>query len=189
MKPTYPEDRLPGWAMPGAALAYWIVYYQLGYWLEKSANQRFSFNTINLKANYREFESVMAKSKAPNGKAHTQGDETVAKRDPVRWINISLTDDDGARLAEISPTIDELSAHFVSLALDGWDISLKRQSKDGSFSATAITDDPHTSGGGVGLSGWSDNPVDALASLLFKIEYKLTEGIPLPSQRPSRRFR
>ena len=189
MKTTFPEDSLPGWAMPEAAVLYFWSLSEFQWQERHGTNLPFQTNSYKMKAFCRKAYNDMARKKNPNSQDTVQGGQAFTKRDPIRWVNISLSDDDSSHLAEANFTVDGLAADFVALTLSGWDVSLKRQPKDGSYSATAIGDDPFTPSGGVGISGWSDNPIDALAGLLYKINYKLEEGIPAPSERASRRFR
>jgi hypothetical protein len=189
MKTTFPEDKLPGWAMPEAAMLYFWSLKELGWLAKHGTSLPIQFNSYKMKAFCWKVYNDMAGKRTANHKDVKETPQSFAKRDPIRWVNISLSDDDSLRLSETDFTLDNLASDFVALTLSGWDISLKRQPKDGSYSATGITDDPHAVGGGVGISGWSDNPVDALVGLLYKINYKLENGIPEPAERASRRFR
>jgi hypothetical protein len=189
MKTLYPEDFLPGWAMPSAAVHLSVWCAEFAYLSRRKPHESLYFSSIKMKAFWSERGYDMPRKQNSSGKANSGKFEAPKKREAVRWINVNLDDDDGARLSEQDYTLDSLAAGFLALCLEGWDVSLKRHGVDGSIMATAIIDDPHNDSGRVGLSGWSDNFPDAIASLLYKIEFKLDGGLPTPSDTPKRRFR
>lgn len=126
-------------------------------------------------------DKVLVDGKAD--KKSTQSERTLV------WLNVNLDESDASALASLDYGLDSLASGFVSLAVEGWDVSLKRHGADGSFMATAIINHPNDELSRVGISGWSDNFPDAISSLLYKIHDKLGGDVTTATPTSTRRFR
>jgi len=132
--------------------------------------------------------TIMAKRK-PTNEPEKQSDKVTERNGVTRWINANLSDDDMAALEGTEYTLESVGSGLLFLASVGWDLTLKRDAKSGGYTAFGFTDDPHSTDGRVGLSGWGSDVTDAAIVLLYKYHNILEKIIPAPNPNQNRRFR
>jgi hypothetical protein len=123
-------------------------------------------------------------------KRSTQTDgQGTAARGNVEWVNVSLPDEVAAAMEQFYGDESVVAQWVLVLATRGQQLFVKRQGESGSFMAGFIAEHPDYPGVLMGVTGWSDNPYDALRSLLYKWFQVLCEEWPEPGQAFSQRFR
>lgn len=153
-------------------------------WLEKHTHpsgkyKHFSKVTFELT----EEQLIMARTRGVKTDGNTRGQtQPIAGRSnaPVRWLNVNLTDDDAAFLAESDATLDQLAAMACSMVVRGYSLTIKPMDGGGSVMACIVGQSSTHPDVNVGLSGFSDNVRDALLVLCYKFEDKLARQLPLP---------
>ena len=144
-----------------------------------------SLSRVNIKD-----ENQMPRKTSKGNDHNASGRETKKEVDlPVSWANVYLDAEDEARIAANDITVENLSAQFLGLAIDGWSTSLK-PARDGGFQATIIAPNNFAvNGQRLGISGFSGTPWDAIHSVLYKWYDKLGEQVPETKPTDQRRFR
>lgn len=129
----------------------------------------------------------------PRKKKEQNASETAASQ-PVRsgnarWLNVPLSEEHVAQIDSTEYTLEDVGARLLLMATNGWDITIKSDSKSGGHSCFGFIDDPNNTTDRVGLSGWASNPADAAFVFLYKYFNVLGEAIPEGTGTNQRRFR
>jgi hypothetical protein len=111
------------------------------------------------------------------------------KKAPVTWVNVSLNDDAGLIIQEHFADDYETAGHLLALCAFATNVFVKFDAKTDSFCAGMIAPSSPGSDEQKGLSGWSDNPLDAVRALLCKWYYVLEETWPEQDETPRSKFR
>lgn len=108
----------------------------------------------------------------------------------LRWCNVVLSDEDATKLDEDAVEISLLAVDLVTLAIAGFDVSLRRTDDGDTCQCTIIGNDPYVTGGRAGMSGWASNYEDAIRAVLYKWFVVCGQEFPPPSQsNAGRRYR
>jgi hypothetical protein len=110
-------------------------------------------------------------------------------KSPVTWVNVGLNDDAGLIIQERYADDYETAGYLLALCSFATNVFVKYDFKTSSFCAGMIAPDVDNAEGQKGLSGWSDNPLDAVRALLFKWYYVLEETWPEQDETPRSKFR
>jgi hypothetical protein len=108
---------------------------------------------------------------------------------PVTWVNVSLNDDAGVQIQQYYADDYETAGFLLALCAFATNVFVKYDFKTSSFCAGMIAPDVDNAEGQKGLSGWSDNPLDAVRALLFKWYQILEETWPENDETPKSKFR
>jgi len=115
--------------------------------------------------------------------------ESGYTRTPVTWVNVGLNDDAGLQIQQHYADDYETAGYLLALCLFATNVFVKFDAKTESFCAGMIAPDVEQGGAQKGLSGWSDNPLDAVRALLFKWYHVLGETWPEQDETPRSKFR
>lgn len=108
---------------------------------------------------------------------------------PVSWVNVSLPDDAGAAIQEFYADDYQTAGYLLAMCVFATNVFVKFDEKTQSYCAGLIAPDPDVEGSVKGVSGWSDNPLDAVRALLFKWYHVLGEHWPEQQEGSRSRFR
>ena len=111
-----------------------------------------------------------------------------------RWINVELDDSDIELVEQSDSTLEYLAACVLSLADDGYGVSVKPVDGGKSICCTIYRPDFPDTGVTAGLSSFGGSVHDALLSALYKFDEKCggeftREHLGSSADKPKRRFR
>jgi hypothetical protein len=180
----YPEEYLSA----VASRYYHYTFREIEGWVEKNnkpAGRRATFKYATFELT--EDQLIMARARG----SKTNGNNTQQVRGnansgytPVKWINVRLSDDDTAFLAESTANISELAAMACDLVVDGYSLVVKPMDGGDSIMACITGQSSTHPGVACGVSGFSDTVRDALLVVLYKFIDKLGRQLPLPDGEP-----
>lgn len=132
-------------------------------------------------------DDKMPRAKKDTANAKSAGNKSYKSN--VSWINISLTDSDADNITGVSYDADNVASQLVGLCLEGYSIGVKPTADADGWMAyltgIAADNDAVT----VGVAGYSDTPIDAIISLLYKFHDKLDGVLNAPASSVTRKFR
>jgi len=145
-----------------------------------------NFVTIRYICTYIWMDFPMTKKR---GNTPRQESENGYSKSPVTWVNVSLNDDVGLVIQEHYADDYETAGYLLALCSFATNVFVKYDEKTDSFCAGMIAPDVDNGGVQKGLSGWSNNPLDAVRALLCKWYLILEETWPEQDETPKSRFR
>jgi hypothetical protein len=128
----------------------------------------------------------VTKKRGDNARSDSENGYSKA---PVTWVNVSVGEADVPAIQERYADDYETAGYLLALCAFATNVFVKYDKKTDSFCAGIIAPDVDNGGGQKGLSGWSDNPLDAVRALLFKWYQILEEAWPEIDDTPRSRFR
>lgn len=181
----FPEEYLS----PAVSAHYFYTYREIETWLERttypSGKQR-PFKKITFELT--EEQLIVARSrgvKTNDRPSNKNQSANSSGRGNVRWINVSLSDDDAAFLTETSTGFSELAAMACEYVARGYSLTIKPMDGGDSVMACIVGSASGNPDVSVGLSGFAANVRDALLVLCYKFEDKLGGELPLPDEPTS----
>lgn len=94
----------------------------------------------------------------------------------VVWANFKFTEDEIAIVIETASDVSALMLEAAKLLTDGCDLTVKRNTDRGNFSAFVITPSGDDSGERCGISAFASTGIDALAAVCLK--YHIRKSSP-----------
>lgn len=189
---TQPEEYLSA----AASVYYQHTWREIAGWLQKAHKQGrtlATFKKVTFAFTEEQLEMARRRGVTTDGNTRSTPSRTTDNsRGNVRWLNVSLSDDDAAFLTESDATLDQLAAMACTLVVRGYSLTVKPMDGGNSVMACIIGQSSTHPDAIVGLSGFSDNVRDALLVLCYKFEDKLGGELPLPdgdATTQGRRFR
>lgn len=170
-----------------------------GAWLHAEVSKVIQ-NPVSCKTNhlsapgffYSHKEGQVVSRKNRTGTANGNGaTPSESGRDVIRWVNARIPDELIGDVEGLCADSAALCVKFMAYTADGADILLKRKRGTADWLAMLTLDDPYITGGRCALTGWGNNPVDAVAALVAKWEFVLGGALPEPTVQgsvPDRRF-
>ena len=178
MRVFYPEDCFRTPVDERAWTLFKLAYYELS-WLARmrKASELISWNPSNFQKTVSYLgESNVARKPRSNSGRSAESVQNGAGR--VDWCNVSLSDDDALELQERFSDAEVCVAQFIALSYVARNVFVKFDPVSNSFCAGFIITDGANGDRLVGLSGWSDDPIDAIRSFLYKWFVLLEQTIP-----------
>lgn len=100
--------------------------------------------------------------------------------DALRWLNARIPDEIVGDVERLASDTSSLCVKFLAYTAAGADCLVKRKRGSVDWLAMLTFDDPYVTGGRCAITGWGNNPVDAVASVVAKFELVLGGTIPEP---------
>jgi hypothetical protein len=145
-----------------------------------------NFITIREICKYIWKDFPMAKRTAKTGQRNTNSREGFQ---PVQWVNVPLSDDAVPAIQEFYADDYQTAGYLLAMCVFATNVFVKYDEKTASYCAGLIAPDEKVEGRVMGVSGWSDNPLDAVRALLYKWYHVLGECWPDEVEKPRSHFR
>lgn len=176
----YPEEYLS----PAVSKYYLNIMREVESWLEKNTRPsgRYKhFKKVTFSLTMEQLSMARKRGVSTRGNTNNKvGGASGSSGGAVKWCNVRLDDTDAAYLAENPAGLPELAAMACELVTLGYSLTIKPLDGGESVMACIIgacSTHPDIT---AGVSGFSDNPRDALLTVLYKFDSKLGGELPLP---------
>lgn len=176
------------WLLDAMPLACAFRVRENGLWLASELDKVVQ-NPVTCKTNYLSAAGflyshrrgeIVSRKKGGSSNGGESAPNSGQKGDVIRWVNVHIPDELVEQVASLASDTAGLCVQFMAYTADGADILVKRKRGNGDWLAMLTFDDPYIAGGKCALTGWSNNPVDAVAAVVAKFELVLGGEVPEP---------